>query len=589
MGIKIKNLQTGEFEKFNIPALKGEKGEPGEIEPSEKVDYIGKQHSKLRDTMNANVDYIIKTAIGEFNYLDYEGQHITATNSIEGHARSAILSGRTLVNLANYEISASSNELLCHQDFNLQKNNTTYTLFNFTDKAITFNTYNNSGGWRGFENISANSKRTLTLKDFIIKEVIGRSANGWDKTTEIEKFLNGYMIIEGDYTNMDIPYFEGMQSVKMPVLTTTGKNLIKGIQNDSTLFDNKDVFSVRPIQNESNTIKLEEPIILNEEYALSFNVMPSNNGYLLLVPMYDDGTNGERIGNWDSVNGWTKKEYNLPKNGKRMIGFTFIMSSNNNYVYVEKNTIQLEQGTQATPYEPYKSITLSTPSDLELRKVGEVKDEVNVMTGEVVERIGEVVLDGGEDENWSHNPNNNGENTAVFYMANYFNDYSAKVIMDKFVACSSTVSGFWNNHTNNSENHLTDNNDLAIRISKSRLASVDINGFKQWLSENPVTVQYQLATPTTKTVDLSIINQDGNETKLRTFDDTTHVLLESESIPMSKASLTVRTKIPSASSTSLLMDDISTNQQQLESTVDEQSNNVDATMIATTEIYEETL
>ena len=29
MGIKIKNLQTGEFEKFNIPALKGEKGEPG--------------------------------------------------------------------------------------------------------------------------------------------------------------------------------------------------------------------------------------------------------------------------------------------------------------------------------------------------------------------------------------------------------------------------------------------------------------------------------------------------------------------------------------------------------------------------------
>ena len=98
MGIKIKNLQTGEFEKFNIPALKGEKGEPGEIEPSEKVDYIGKQHSKLRDTMNANVDYIIKTAIGEFNYLDYEGQHITATNSIEGHAKSAILSGQTLVN-----------------------------------------------------------------------------------------------------------------------------------------------------------------------------------------------------------------------------------------------------------------------------------------------------------------------------------------------------------------------------------------------------------------------------------------------------------------------------------------------------------
>ena len=37
------------------------------------------------------------------------------------------------------------------------------------------------------------------------------------------------------------------------------------------------------------------------------------------------------------------------------------------------------------------------------------------------------------------------------------------------------------------------------------------------------------------------------------------------------------------------MDDISNNQQELEATVDEQSNNVDATMVATTEIFEETL
>ena len=77
-------------------------------------------------------------------------------------------------------------------------------------------------------------------------------------------------------------------------------------------------------------------------------------------------------------------------------------------------------------------------------------------------------------------------------------------------------------------------------------------------------------------------------TSLNTFDDTTHVLLNSEGL-IPTASLTVRTKIPSASSTSLLMDDISTEQLQLETTVDEQSNNVDATMVATTEIFEETL
>ena len=129
---------------------------------------------------------------------------------------------------------------------------------------------------------------------------------------------------------------------------------------------------------------------------------------------------------------------------------------------------------------------------------------------------------------------------------------------------------------------------MFLNILKNKLSSLDENGFRQWLSQNPITIQYKLATPTTKTVDLTVVNQDGNETKLKTFDDTTHVLLQSEGL-VPTASLTVRTKIPSASSTSLLMDDISNNQQELEATVDEQSNNVDATMVATTEIFEETL
>ena len=91
-----------------------------------------------------------------------------------------------------------------------------------------------------------------------------------------------------------------------------------------------------------------------------------------------------------------------------------------------------------------------------------------------------------------------------------------------------------------------------------------------------------------KTVDLTVVDQDNQPTQLGTFDDTTHVLLNSEGL-IPTAALTVRTKIPSGSSTSLLMDDISTEQQQLNTTVDEQSENVDATMVATTEIYEETL
>ena len=44
---------------------------------------------------------------------------------------------------------------------------------------------------------------------------------------------------------------------------------------------------------------------------------------------------------------------------------------------------------------------------------------------------------------------------------------------------------------------------VIVFVKKSKLATQDTNGFKQYLSQNPLTVQYQLATESVKTVDLS--------------------------------------------------------------------------------------
>ena len=99
MGFKIKNSLTGEFEKLPILTLKGEKGETGGVEEYNKVDYMGNKYETLKQANDANVEYAVKTAIGEFNYLDYDGQHITATDTIEGRSKSAILKGQTLVNI----------------------------------------------------------------------------------------------------------------------------------------------------------------------------------------------------------------------------------------------------------------------------------------------------------------------------------------------------------------------------------------------------------------------------------------------------------------------------------------------------------
>lgn len=380
------------------------------------------------------------------------------------------------------------------------------------------------------------------------------------------------VLLKGEYTNVDIPYFTGMQSVKMPVLTTTGKNLFYsaleyGDFNNSTGIPN-------------NT---SPSIIRTKEY----NKIPSNKTCCLtifngiadtstfIVHEYDNNFNYIKS-TTDSKNIFTTSA------NTKYVKFRFRKSNSAPYTNEELSALSCmitEGSAIPTAYEPYKSNILSTPSDLELRKVGEVQDELNVMTGEVVERVKEIALNGSED--WKEYTTNTTNTYCGVLRDAIISDYKGTIYLDD------KLTQLSDSDVDSEGIRINSGKRIFVRLNRNK-GVTDLVTFKQYLSQNPITVQYETTTPTTKTVDLSVVNQDGNETKLRTFDDTTHVLLNSEGL-IPTASLTVRTKIPSGSSTSLLMDDISTEQQQLETAVDEQSNNVDATMVATTEIYEETL
>ena len=66
------------------------------------------------------------------------------------------------------------------------------------------------------------------------------------------------------------------------------------------------------------------------------------------------------------------------------------MKSVENPVVTTRN-IQLEEGSVATEYEPFKSNILTVNEDVTLRGVGDVKDELDLVTGEVTTRTREVV------------------------------------------------------------------------------------------------------------------------------------------------------------------------------------------------------
>ena len=99
-------------------------------------------------------------------------------------------------------------------------------------------------------------------------------------------------------------------------------------------------------------------------------------------------------------------------------------------------------------------------------------------------------------ESWTHSTEQIGENTLLFYaklenslgtevtVGNY------KVLVDKFNFSSVSI---WDKTIDNELCMISPSQNFMLRINKSRLATQDVQGFKQWLQTNNVTVVYQLA------------------------------------------------------------------------------------------------
>ena len=366
-------------------------------------------------------------------------------------------------------------------------------------------------------------------------------------------------------------------SVKMPVLTTTGKNLMP--VNHASL----DGIKSNAGGHINNLIAKNIPVIPGKTYRLSYSVSNSTNIQSINMTRFEHQEKTNSNNHQQLFNEIGKDDKNLVftiPQGINYISFTFgnaIYTNDGTLGWIKIDNIQLEEGSIDTTYEPYKSNILTVNEPVELRGIGDVKDELNLLTGELTQRIGEIVLDGSE--NWIASTNQ--ERIAYILPHKGVAKVFRSPISDKWICGGNSsatfdtffyVGGSYFNYITNQEISLAD--------------------FKAQLSDNPVSVQYFLATESVKTVDLSTLDQDGNKTKLKTFNDITHVSLSSEGL-IPEAELTVATKnlddISQASTMSLRMNDISDKQNELQNEADMQSENIDSTMMATTEIYEQTL
>ena len=514
---------------------KGEKGDAGGVLPEDKIDYLGVSHNTLKETMDSNVDFVL----GEVNRVHYEGQHITALDSLAGRAKNAVVEGQTLVNVLDYKAMANSNPgapysydgkyltNLNPTDYspwnemksvsNLIKPNTTYlvklynpfseeirlqlTFVNLTSTTI-YNTYISSGERKTLQFASPSDANGLYLKFF--------SLSTSTPNTKLQIMILEYQ--EG-MENWDIPYFEGMASVKAPVLTTVGKNLFNNEFTTISNYDNQmySRVNVNKIigKNGNFTISILEE--LNSKGKIWFNLYINGAEKFNLI-----------------VNGATaNKKYTFLLNEQNQVEFGVYSEGISKQQALEniKNNfkIQLEEGSAATTYEPYKSNTLSTPEEVELRGIGNVKDELNVATGELTQRIGEIVLDGSE--NWTQISLTNKDDYLAFGtplpLKGMITNYNTNNVIDSH-GFSKLKLDFADNSSHSGEAIIIHRNgSLYFRVLKSRLSTPDKDGWLSYLQSNPITVQYELAEPIIKTVDLS-------DNHVYSYKDTTYYSFEAK-------------------------------------------------------------
>lgn len=338
------------------------------------------------------------------------------------------------------------------------------------------------------------------VKDDVIKGGVIKPMLYQDGDGTFEPFTGGIASPNPEYPqepNFAGDYNEGTQKYDIGFVTS-GKNLLN---NEANTFSFKGVtFTINKDKSillsgtATETIywndgKLSANLYNDKIYTLSG--CPSGGGlnkyYMYLY--------NESFSLNDTGNGVT----NMSKVTKKVVFGIAILSGVNVNGLVFKP--QLEIGTTATDYQPYQGFETTTLQlNQPLRELPNgVKDTIE--NGVVTRRVGEITYDGSSDENWALGVSYGEKYVRFSTSAPNITTSQYKVgnvICDKFPYRpyeDSSVSP-------DSEYIIAGSGYMYVLIEKSRLSESTAQGFKTWLQSNPITVWYELATPTTEQITL---------------------------------------------------------------------------------------
>ena len=306
-------------------------------------------------------------------------------------------------------------------------------------------------------------------------------ANFLNNTNTTGSIKYRIMVVEGDYTNYDFTDYDSTKGGKYKVdYKVTGKNKF---DKSKTL----DGYEITDVGNGTIGANLNWfvtdfiPVIPNTSYSISGKA----NGYTVLG--YDK--NKQLIANFPNEG---TSQITIPNN-VRYIKLNGLLT--------QKDTFQLEEGTTATTYEPYKESIKTLYLNSPLLEGDTIEQSGNDIVH--MHRYNKVVFDGSDDE-VLESITNGGDKYRQGFSLNTNKLPFCKPVTGGIpnLYCDKLCTTTYNNVATSKVEGIAlwcsvDNKQQSVAIYKG-FSSVE--EFRTWLQQNPMTIVYELATPTKEVI-----------------------------------------------------------------------------------------
>lgn len=555
---------------------------------SSKIDFSGYKHQTLDQRLEVDFDKVYGE-LRDATLVEYEGMNIEARNTFQGNAREVEIKGNTIQNLVESEsnervpvtmekvteyslgnqtftdlpnghvgvsIKGRTLQNLFPQNYEIKEHAptifyTTTSMLNTMLKPSTkytvvlLNTHPNINRVYmkqtletsiTFKDIN-NKKALFTTKEELLNSDTAPIHFYPPTDLTLEDVVNTkILILEGDYTNEDIPYFEGIMSTgetekigdKYKVgVKSCGKNLLNLLSMENLKSWQCDLIGKR-----ENEISLQ--MTGNEGvgyYGLSTIKVKPNTQYIFRS-LCDGKLGVQRISIFDGVDLTKQTFIKIFDNANGVISGKFTTPPHVNeltfYIYpsvkypeginkdiVTFSEMQLVEGENLNSYKPYvsdeKYLLLDTPpGDLP----NGTADTINYL-GVETKRVGKIVFNGSE--NWVNSVQQ--EKTIRFVIRH-------KVKTPYVGYCDKFLFRTYEMAHGDYEYVLVTGEEIYINISIDKLTPQNVLGFKEWLKNNPVTVYYELETP--------VIIDHKKNLSLKSYEEVTHLLTDNTIAPYLK-------------------------------------------------------